>query len=260
MRLLVLLFVAHSAFADDRSGQLSISLSQGRGLGPSGSIVRDLERGQNDGFTGGRYGYTTFLRGNSDQLLRNGLANAAAPDLSFQSSQTRFLFEYGFSSLIGLGFSIADQRLNVRNIRSNLSSDPAVLLLLSSLYPATAASAAYNQALIDLELADPLVHTNALPYVHATSINAVARLHPLSGTFDPYAGVSLGLAREWQSPTYAWRVEPAMGVRINMGQFFAEAELTFTMLLPGRKGSVPLPPKKKWNESFLQLGAGARID
>lgn len=256
---LVCLLANGAVLAEGRTGQLSISLSRGEGLGPSGSIIRDLEKRQNDAFTGGKYGYTTFLRGNSEELLRNAAANAAAPDLTWQSSQIRFAFEYGLSDLVGIGFGIADQRLNVRNIRSNISSEPATLLLLSTLYPSSS-SAAYNQALIDIELLDPLIHTNALPYAHATSLNAMARLHPLSGAFDPYAGLSFGLAREWQSPAYAWRIEPALGLRIHTGRFFAELELTYTMLLPGRKGAWPLPPEKKWNESFLQLGAGLMLD
>jgi hypothetical protein len=261
MRILpVVLFLAHGALlAEGRTGQLSISLSRGEGLGPSGSIVHDLEKRQNDAFTGGKYGYTTFLRGNSDQLLRNAAANAAAPDLSYQSMQTRFAFEYGSSDLVGIGFSIVDQKLNVRGIRSNVSSEPATLLLLSTLYPSSS-SAAYNQALIDMELLDPLVRTNALPYVHATSLNALLRIHPMDGILDPYGGLSVGLAREWQSPTYAWRLEPALGIRIHAGRIFAEAELTYTMLFPGRKGAWPLPPKKQWNEGFLQLGVGAQLD
>lgn len=253
-------FFAHGALAgEERAGQLWLSAATGGGFGPSGSMVRDLEKRQNDPFTGGRFGYTTFLRGNSEQVLWNAAANASAPALSYQSSQSRLVFEYGLGELAGIGFSIVDQRLNVRNMRSNISSDPAVLLLLSSIY-ASSSSPAYNQALIQLELADPLVRSNALPYTHATSVNALGRIHPLSGAFDPYAGLSLGLAREWQLPTYAWRLEPAVGLRVHMGRFFVEAELTYTMILPGRKGAWPIPPKKRWNESFVQMGAGFRVD
>jgi hypothetical protein len=201
MRILpVVLFLAHGALlAEGRTGQLSISLSRGEGLGPSGSIVHDLEKRQNDAFTGGKYGYTTFLRGNSDQLLRNAAANAAAPDLSYQSMQTRFAFEYGSSDLVGIGFSIVDQKLNVRGIRSNVSSEPATLLLLSTLYPSSS-SAAYNQALIDMELLDPLVRTNALPFVHATSLNALLRIHPMDGILDPYGAFRWDLRANGSPP------------------------------------------------------------
>lgn len=256
---LVLFFAQGVLYAEGRSGQLWLSAATGSGFGPAGSMVRDLEKRQNDAFTGGPFGYTTFLRGNSEQVLWNAAANASAPDLSYRSSQSRLVFEYGFNELAGIGFSIVDQRLNVRNLRSNISSDPSVLLLLSSVY-SSSSSPAYNQALIQLELADPLLRSNALPYAHATSVNAVGRIHPLDGAVDPYAGLSIGLAREWQLPTYAWRLEPAVGLRVHISRFFVEAELTYTMLLPGRKGAWPIPPKKRWNESFAQLGAGFRID
>lgn len=241
------------------TGQMYVSASYGRAQSRSGNAVRDLDKGQNDAFTGGRFGYTTFLRGSSDQIQWNALANAAAPDLKMSGSQARFAFEYALNSFAGFGFTIADQRWNVRGIRSNISSDPSVLLLLSSVFQSSS-SQAYNQALIGLELLDPLVTSNALPYWHATSINALGRLHPLEGMFDPYAGLSIGLAREWISPSYAWRVEPALGVRIHTGRFFAEVEASYSMLFAGRKGSIPLPPRRRLNEFFLQAGAGVRVD
>ncbi len=260
---LCVLFPAGRALLADPEGfapgNLFLDARGGIVFSRSGSVVRDLDRGQNDAFTGQKFGYTTFLRGNSDQINANIAANAAAPDLSLQSRNIGLGFEYGLSDLFGIGFSVLDERLNVRNIRSNLSSDQITLAALTLAFP-SASSAAYNNALIQLELLDPTIRTNRLPYLHSTTANAVFRVHPFDGMIDPYAGVSLGFGREFQTPTFVWRPALNAGLRVLTQKFYTGIELEQSFLQLGRSGSLPIPPKAQFNQTQLFVYAGLRLD
>ncbi|HMU82550.1 MAG TPA: hypothetical protein PKE49_16145 [Leptospiraceae bacterium] len=225
----------------------------------SGSVMRDLENGQKDSFTGQEFGYTTFLRGNSDQIIANAAANSSAPDLSITSRNLGFGFEYGLFNYLGIGFSILDERMNVRNIRSNISSDQTTLVALATAYP-SASSAAYNQALINLEFLDPTVRVNRLPYLHATTVNFQMRFHPLNGTLDPYAGFSLGIGRESQLPTNVLRPALHAGLRVLTRSVYTGIELEMSFLEMGRKGTLPIPPHKQLTQTQFNIYAGLPLE
>ncbi|MCE9596933.1 MAG: hypothetical protein K8S54_03110 [Spirochaetia bacterium] len=240
--------------------RIYVELRSSKDLSRSGNRIRDLERGQNDPFTGAKFGYTTYLYGNATEIQTNMLANAAAPELKLNSYEYEFLFEYALTSHIGLGFSLADQGLNVRNIRSNISADQSVLLLLSSAYPSST-STGYTQALIQLELLDPLLHYKREPYIHATSANFQFRYHFVeNSTIDPYAGLSFGLAYEYQLPAYGIRPGFCAGVRLFAGDVMFGLELARTMLQTGRQSSIPIPPRYALNESKAIVSIGLRLE
>lgn len=263
---LVLLFTIFSLGAADAESigftpeRIYIELRTASNLSRSGNRIRDLERAQNDPFTGAKFGYTTYLYGNASEIQANILANAAAPKLKLRSYEYEFLFEYALTPHVGLGFSLVDQGLNVRNIRSNVSANQAVLLLLSSVHNSST-SASYTQSLIQLELLDPLLHYNREPYIHATSVNFQFRYHLLEQSIvDPYVGLCFGLAYESVLPAYGIRPGVSAGVRFFAGDVTLGLEFARTMLQTGRQSSIPIPPRYSLNESRAIFSVGLRLE
>jgi len=244
-------------------GTLNLELRGSEVLNRSGSVVRTLARGQNDPFTGGPIGYTTLLYGSSNDIAANALANAAAPELKYVSHQSEFLFEYGYSSNFGLGFSLIDESLSLKNVRSNVSANQVVLFALSSIYPAGSSgnSPGYNAALIQLELLDPLVHMNRSPYIHATTLNFHTRFHLLSRSrFDPYAALAIGFGLESKLPTYVLRPGVAAGIRFFLGQTTLGFELSRYSLQLGRQSDLPFPAYRELWGTAATASIGIKID
>jgi hypothetical protein len=167
--------------------------------------------------------------GTSEQQLTALGLYATAPQASLSAVGGEFVFEYGVTDWLGIGFDIHQSVYTVKNVTGvGAVTESFLPLLLFNRSSASSASSAFS-SLVLLELlflAQPIT----VDALRISTLDFNATFHFLDrSAFDPYFKILVGAGPESELSLTAVRAGAALGARVYAGStFFVSIEANYS--------------------------------
>lgn len=222
------LFVATPLFAEGETGfyegRVTVELR--------GSPVSSIQGGLNDAVdeeNASRVPILSLGFGTPEQQLTALGLYAGAPHAKLRATGGEFVFEYGATNWLGIGFDIHQSVYTVKNVTgAGAVSESFLPLLLFSRSSASSSSSAFS-SLVLLELL-ALAQPVTVDALRITTLDFNATFHFLDrSVFDPYFKILVGAGPESVLSLTAVRAGAGLGARIYIGStFFASFEANYS--------------------------------
>lgn len=224
----LLFFLSTSLFAEGETGfydgRVTVELR--------GSPLSSIEGGLNDAVDAENASRLPILSlgfGTAEQQLTALGLYAIAPHAKLRATGGEFVFEYGVTDWLGIGFDIHQSVYTVKNVTAagDVAESFLPLLLVNRSSASGSSSAFSSLALLELlALAQP-VTVDAL---RITTLDFNATFHFFDrSAFDPYFKILVGGGPESELSLTAIRAGAGLGARIYIGStFFVSLEANYS--------------------------------
>ncbi len=197
-----------------------------------GSPVSSIEGGLNDAVdaeNASRLPIISLGFGSAEQQLAALGLYATAPQAKLRATGGEFVFEYGVTDWLGIGFDIHQSVYTVKNVTGAgaVTESFLPLLLVNRSSASSSASTFSSLALVELlALAQPVT----VDVLRISTLDFNATFHFLDrSAFDPYFKILVGAGPESELSLTAIRAGAGLGARIYIGStFFVSLEANYS--------------------------------